>query len=204
MMASCISQNATITIYNKADINTDSIYFRHLKKTYEFVVNAGENKSITVDISGEKYIGEGGLFAGLYSGGKMYPILFCRKGLGAFDEDENKIYFFSNATRESEDLPVKPTEFNFFLRNLSGEKIDSITSDAQYRPNYQVKDSLTNVYLRFEEFSKTPEVYVYQNGKKYIITVDHPWDIWNYHSEMYNFYKGGIATKDSAFIIGRR
>ncbi len=204
LLASCNSQNATITIYNKANTNTDSLYFRHLNKTFEFVVKPGEKKSITVDISGAKNIGEGGLMAGLFSGGKMFPILFCRRQLSPFDEDDNVTYFFPNATREFETAPVKPTEFDFFLKNLSGEKIDSIKCDAQYKENNRFTDSLTKMYLKFEEFSKKPEIHVYQNGKRYTVIVNHPWDIWNYRSCTYNFFKGGIAIKDSGSVIGKR
>jgi hypothetical protein len=58
--------------------------------------------------------------------------------------------------------------------------------------------------LLFDEFSKKPEIYVHQNGKKYTIVVDHPWDIWNYRSSMYNFHEGGTSEKDSNFVIGKR
>jgi hypothetical protein len=111
LLASCNSQNATITIYNKANTNTDSIYFSHLKMSYPFVVKPGDNKSITIDISKEEYIGEGGLNAYLYSNNRIFPIMFCRKGLTFLNKDKNVIYLFPNAATADERLPVKPTEF---------------------------------------------------------------------------------------------
>lgn len=179
-------------IVNKSSQTIDSICIHGNKKISE-EVNAGQAKTIDIDLSNDDISGEGGFPLFIYQSDIRYTARWGFHDWGQMARKYDSIFLFDNGVNYTNKNLVKPKEFTLFLTDKMSPAIDSIHTEA-LKTMILKQGGGFELRLDFDKFENNPVLTIYQKDKVHNTRIEHNWKDWNNIQEFLFIYNNGIIS----------
>lgn len=193
---SCNGQPSTakINFINRSITKIDSIKINSNTVIKESI-DAGETKQIVVKLPVPYPSEESLLNLYLYKGKNIFEANWGLCDFGRCAANVDSIFIFDNGITYKDTPLQKPKEFFVYVKNKSGQKIDSIYSEhAAISKIDSVSNDLRIIRLDYNLFSKYP-ILIIQAGKKIEAHIDWiDWSNWNKNNVFVYLNDDGVSA----------
>lgn len=186
-------QKIRISITNYSTASIDSIIVPYKNTKFNKKIYSRETRTIEVEMP-KRIPNKSGLSLYLYQKGKKNVIGWGYCDLECIQTIKN-IYVFDNGITFKDEKLLKPKEITLYVFDRTSKRVDSIIPANGSLKKKNITNKYIELNLDFENFEKDPKLKIYQQGKIYIIKVDHNWEDWNSTQEIVNVYDNGISSK---------
>ncbi len=185
----------TIHVTNRSHNPIDSIIVPYKQIKVKEGVGIGKTFSINIDVNQLGSYSEGYFPIFIYQKERKFIGQFGFHDWGTLTKKEEHVYLFDKGINYKDEALKKPVELQLFIIPKTSLGIDSVVISQSALKKKNVASTFTELLLDYESFEKAPEIKIYQNGRSYILKIDHDWDNWNYNQEFIYVLDNGIFPK---------